>query len=113
MTTFKLFSKFFGLKPYILKCDLAGLGSLKGVKMTVCSIKCIDLTTENKNILGIHFPYDQKLRIQEKLIKSITNMQNVLNLWKMKNIKLMEKIIIFKVLSISKIICLTLITFDI
>ena len=113
MKTFKLFSKFFGLKPHILKCDLAGLGSLKGVKMTVRSIKCIDLTTENKNILGIHFPYDQKLRIQEKLMKSITNMQNVLNLWKMKNIKLMEKIIIFKILSLSKIICLTLITFDI
>ena len=113
MKTFKLFSKFFGLKPDILKCDLAGLDSLKGVKMTVCSIKCIDLTTKNKNILGIHFPYDQKLRIQEKLMKSITNMQNVLNLWKMKNIKLMEKIIIFKILSLSKIICLTLITFDI
>ena len=55
MKTFKLFSKFSGLKPNISKCDAAGIGSLKRVKMAVCGIKCIDLTTETIKILGVHF----------------------------------------------------------
>ena len=32
MRIFKLFSKFSGLKPNILKCEVPGKGSLKGVK---------------------------------------------------------------------------------
>ena len=44
MKTFKLFSKCSGLKPNILKREVAGMGSLKGVKMAVCGSKCIHLT---------------------------------------------------------------------
>ena len=62
MKTFKLFSKFSGLKLSILKCEVAGIGSLKGVKMAVCSIKHTDLTTETTKILGVHFSYNQKLK---------------------------------------------------
>ena len=54
MKNFKLFSKFFGLKSNILKCHVAGIGSQKGLKMAVCGIKCIDLTTETIKILGVH-----------------------------------------------------------
>ena len=74
MKTFKLFSKFSGLKPNILKCEVAGIGSLKGVKMAVCGIKCIDLTTETIKILGVHFSYNQKLKTQKNFVKSIANM---------------------------------------
>ena len=35
MKTFKLFSKISGLKPNILKCEVAGISSLKGVKIAV------------------------------------------------------------------------------
>ena len=52
--------------------------------MAVCGIKCIDLTTETINMLGVHFSYNQKLKTQKKFVKSITNMQNVLNLWRMR-----------------------------
>ena len=55
MKAFKLFSKFSGLKPNILKCEVAGISSLKGVKMVVCGIKCIDLTTKIIKILSAHF----------------------------------------------------------
>ena len=108
MKTFKLFSKFSGLKPNILKCEVAGIGSLKGVKMAVCGIKCIDLTTETIKILGVHFSYNQKLKTQKNFVKSITNMQNVLNLWRMRNITLQGKIVIFKTLALSKTVYLTL-----
>ena len=39
MTTFQLFPKFCGLKPNKLKCDVAGIDSLKEFKMAVCVIK--------------------------------------------------------------------------
>ena len=110
MKTFKLFSKFSGLKSNLLKCEFAGIGSLKGVKKAVCGVKCIDLTTETIKILGAHFSYNQKLKTQKNFVKSITNMQNVLNLWRMRNITLEGKIIIFKTLALSKIVYLTLIT---
>ena len=43
-------------------------------------------------------------------MKSITNMQIVLNLWGMKNITPEGKIIIFKTLALSEIVYLTLVT---
>ena len=60
MKTFKLFSKFSGLK---LKFEVPDKGSLTGVKMAVCGIKCIDLPTETIKVLGAHFSYNQKLQI--------------------------------------------------
>ena len=39
MTTFRLFSKYSGLKPNISKFEVAGIGSLKGVKMAVYGIR--------------------------------------------------------------------------
>ena len=53
MKTFKLFSKFSGLKPNMLKCQVSGIGSVKGVKMAVFGTKCIDLTTETIKILSV------------------------------------------------------------
>ena len=53
----------------------AGIGSLKGVEMAVCGIKCIDLTTETINILGVHFSYHQKLQTPKNFVKRITNME--------------------------------------
>ena len=41
MKTFKLFSKFSGLKPNILKCEVAGIGFRKRVKMAVYCINPI------------------------------------------------------------------------
>ena len=62
LLNFKLFSNFSGLKPNIVKCEVAGIISLKGVRMAVCGIKCIDLTTETTKILGVHFSYKSKVK---------------------------------------------------
>ena len=58
MKTFKCFSKFSGLKANLLKCEVADLGTLKRVKMTVCGIKFIHLTTGTTKILHVHFSYN-------------------------------------------------------
>ena len=71
MKTYKLFSKFSGLKPNISKCEVAGIGSLKGFKMAVCGIKCIDLTTETIKILYIFtFSYNRKLKTKKNREKN-------------------------------------------
>ena len=76
--------------------------------MIVYGIKCIDLTTETKKFLCVHFRYNQKLQTQKNFVKSITNMQNALNLWRIRNIRLKWKIKIFKTLAFSKTLDLTL-----
>ena len=55
--TFTVFSLFSGLKANFSKCEIAGLGSLKGVLEAVCSSKSINLTTDTIKILGVHFSY--------------------------------------------------------
>ena len=76
--------------------------------MAVCGIKCIDLLAETITIFGVPFSYNQKLQIQKHFVKSITNMQNILTLWR--NITLEGKLKIFKTLALSEIVYLTLIT---
>ena len=63
--TFKLFSCFSGLKPNINKCEIAGLGFLKGVQEAVCGLQNIDLTNDAIKILGIHFSYNEKFKQKE------------------------------------------------
>ena len=48
-----------------VKRQVAGIGFLKMLKMAVCGIKCIDLTTETKIMSDVHFSYNQKLQIQK------------------------------------------------
>ena len=55
MNTISLFSSFSGLRPNLSKCKVAGIGLLKGVKVAVCGIKCIDLTKDAIKILGFFF----------------------------------------------------------
>lgn len=54
------FSSYPGLKPDLSKCELAGIGSPKGVKKATYRIKCINLTKEGVKILGIFSSYDKK-----------------------------------------------------
>ena len=49
---FNAFSLFSGLKPNLTKCEIAGIGALKGVQVAVCGMKCIDLYNEASKILG-------------------------------------------------------------
>ena len=35
-----------GLRPNISKCEIAGAGVLKGVKVAVCGIQCLDLVLD-------------------------------------------------------------------
>ena len=54
------------------------------------------------------FFYNQKSQIPKNLAKSTSNRQNVLNLWKMRNIILEGEITIFRTLVLSKTVYLVL-----
>ena len=61
LNTISLFSSFSGLKPNLSKCEVVGIGLLKGVKVAVCGIKCIDSTKDVIKILLIFFPYNKNI----------------------------------------------------
>ena len=54
---FDKFSKISGLKPK-LKCGIAGIGALKGLRVALCGMQCISLNEQTVTILGIHFSYN-------------------------------------------------------
>ena len=97
---FCLFSYYAGLKPNFKKPEIAGIGALKGVQVVVCGLRCIDLNNDTLKILGTHFSYNEKLKEEKKFYKTVTDIQRVLNIWKMTNLTLEGKIAIFKTIPI-------------
>ena len=65
-----LYSSFLALKPNLSKCEVDGIGLLKGVKVAVCGIKCIDLTKDAIKILGIFFCIIKILN-QNRILKKL------------------------------------------
>ena len=59
METFSTFSQYFCLKPNYEKCEIAGIGVLKSIKVVVCGVKCIVLFKYIKTITGVHFSYNK------------------------------------------------------
>ena len=67
MKTFDIFSTFSGLKPNKSKCEIAGLGALKGVKLALCRMECIDLMFNAIKILGVYYSYDKISKTKKTL----------------------------------------------
>ena len=72
MKTFDTFSIFSGLKPNKSKCEIAGLGAMKGVKLALCGIKCIDLMFNDIKILGVYYSYDKNFENHENFINLVS-----------------------------------------
>ena len=108
--TFDKFSLFSGLKVNYGKCEIAGIGIKKGVKMALCGMNCIDLTEDVIKILGIYFSYNKKLELEKNFLNHIAKIQNILKLWKLRNLTIEGRIVAFKSLAISKLIHLALVT---
>ena len=73
--TFKVFSLFWGLKANFSKFETAGLGSLQGVLEAVYRSKSINLTTDTIKILGVHFPYNNTLNVQNNFLDTVKRIQ--------------------------------------
>ena len=108
--TFKVFSLFSGMNANFSKCEIAGLGSLKGVLEAVCGLKSINLTTDTIKILGVHFSYNSTLKVQNNFLDTVKSIKQALRFWNRRILSLEGKIIIFKTLAISKIVYLAFLT---
>ena len=110
MNVFDTFSVYSGLKSSKSKCEIAGIDVLKEVSVELCGMECIDLTKNSVKILGIHFSYNRKIENEENFVKFVKKIENVLKVWRTRNLTVQGKITIFKTLAISKVIHLALVT---
>ena len=101
--------KIFGLKLNKKKSEIAGIGTLKGVRVALCSMQCIIINEETVKILGINFSHNKKLEEEKSFNNHIAKIENVLRVWRMRDLTIEGKIVIFKSLAISKIVHLALI----
>ena len=83
---------------------------MKGVKVALCGVEYVNLLTKAIKILGIYFSYNTKLENEKNFLYHITKLQEVINIWKMRNLSLRGEITNFKTLALSKIIHLALLT---
>ena len=81
--TFSLFSR---LKPNLTKCEIAGIGTLKRVKVAVCGMKCTDVCNEAIKVLGTYFSYNSRIKEKDNFLKIVSNIQSVLNFWRNRNL---------------------------
>ena len=103
---------FCGLKPNKSKCEIAGLGALKGVKLALCGVEYIGLMFNAIKILGVYYSYDKNLENQENFINLMLKIEKLLRLWRMRNVSIAGKITVFKTLAISKIVHVVLVKFQ-
>ena len=55
------FSHFFWITPNKSKCEIGGIGILKGIQIALCGMKCVNLKTNIITIIEIHFSYNTRL----------------------------------------------------
>ena len=71
---------------------------------------CIDLKIGLIKILGIYFYYNKKLEQEKNFCNHIVKIQNILKLWKLRNLSIEGRIVVFKSLAILKLTHLSLVT---
>ena len=67
---FSYYSKYSGLKQNFSKCEI---GFLKGIEVSVCCIKCVNLKINSNKIVGIHFWCNNKLNMEKHFLIAISN----------------------------------------
>ena len=67
---------------------------LKGVSTELCGMECIDLIKNLAKTLRIHFSYNKKIEIEKNFIKLI-RIENVLKIWRTRNLTIQGKITVF------------------
>ena len=98
------------LKLNFKKTEIGVIGALKKVQIAVCALRCIDINNDTLKILGTHLSYNEKLKEEKNVYKTVTYSQRVLNIWKKRNLTLEGKIVVFRKIALSKIVFQSFIT---
>ena len=74
LNIFHNFSLVSVLKPNTRKCEIAGIGTLKGVNVALCGMKCLNQMKETVKVIVVHFSYnknlEQKMNFQSHIVKT-------------------------------------------
>ena len=73
-------------------------------------MKCANLNNETVKILGVHFPYNKNFGQDKIFCEHVVKIENILKLWRTRQLTLEGRITVFKFVAISKVIHLLLIT---
>ena len=72
--------------------------------MVHCALNCMNLENETIHILECHYFYNKKAQQEKNFKHHVTKIENMLRIWKMRQLTLEGKIMDFTSLAISKII---------
>ena len=103
METFSTFSQYSCLKPNYEKCEITRIAVLKSVKVAVCAMKCVVVCKDTIRVTRLHFSYNTTKQGDKNFLETISKIQNVLKIWRMRSLTLEGKIIAFKTLATSEI----------
>ena len=90
--------------------EIASIDTLKGVNVALCGMKCLNLTQKTVKILGVHFSYNKNVEHEMNFQSHIARIKSILRVWRMRNLPIEGKVLVFKSLAISKIAHLSHIT---
>ena len=76
LNNFNIMFQFSGLKNS--KCEVAGIGVMKGAKVALCDVECVNFLTNAIKILGIYFSYNKKLEYEKNILDHMTKLQKVI-----------------------------------
>ena len=74
------------------KCKINGQGSPKGVLESVCGLKSFNLTADTINILGVHFSYNDTLKVPNNFLDTLKSIKQVLRFWNSRMLSLERRI---------------------
>ena len=101
--------QFSGLKPNKSKCEITALVTLNRVQLVLYGTECINQMFNAIKILGVYYSYHKNFENQEHFINGFLKIERLLRLWRMRNLSIAGKIIIFKIFAISEIVHLALV----
>ena len=95
--------QFTSLKVNHEKSEICGSNSKKGVLRAFSNLSSVDIENDAVKILGFHHSYNKQLAHERNFSNMVTDIHDLFNLWSMRGISLIGKILIFKKLGISKL----------
>ena len=78
---FNSFSEFSGLNLNKTKCEISGIGVMKGAKTALCNIKNVNLLSDSIKVLGVLYSYNKNIFQSKNFTSVIDKIIKVLEVW--------------------------------
>ena len=102
--TLEYFGSTSGLKVNYEKSAILRIGPLKNTTVQFCSEKKFTWTSESVKTLGIHFFNDETKTVETNISNRLKEMRSLLQRWKRRNLTLLGKITVIKMLALPIIV---------